>query len=154
MTHLTRDEGAALLERFRRHLSDHGHPLTRQRERIARTLLEAEEHLSIEELHERLTASGESPGLATIYRTVDLLVEAGLVRAHDFDQGYRRFEPAPAPDQHHHLICTRCGQVDEFTNERLERMLPLIADEHGFLLERHRVEVYGTCRNCRRRVGR
>lgn len=150
---LTKGEGAALLERFRGHLRDHRQPITRQREQIARVVLESEDHLSIEQIRDRLQALGASPGLATIYRTMDLLVESGLVRAHDFNQGYRRFEPAPAPDHHHHLICTRCGRVDEFTHERLERMLPMIADEHGFKLDRHRLEIYGTCRDCRRRIG-
>ena len=153
MSHLEKGEGAALLDRFRAHLRDHRQPVTRQREQIARVVLESEEHLSIEEIHDRLLAVGESPGLATIYRTVDLLVESGLVRARDFDQGYRRFEPVPEPGDHHHLICSRCGRVDEFTHERLERMLPMIADEHGFQLQRHRLEIYGTCRECRRRFG-
>ena len=153
MSHLEKGEGAALLDRFRAHLRDHRQPVTRQREQIARVVLESEEHLSIEEIRDRLLAVGESPGLATIYRTVDLLVESGLVRARDFDQGFRRFEPVPEPGDHHHLICSRCGRVDEFTHERLERMLPMIADEHGFQLERHRLEIYGTCRECRRRFG-
>jgi Fur family ferric uptake transcriptional regulator len=153
MTHLEKGEGAALLDRFRDYLRDHRQPVTRQREQIARVLLESEEHLSIEEIRDRLVRAGESPGLATIYRTVDLLVESGLVRSRDFGQGYRRFEPVPAPGDHHHLVCSRCGRVAEFTHERLERMLPMIADEHGFQLERHRLEIYGTCRDCRRRVG-
>ena len=90
-------------------------------------------------------------GTATVYRTLDVLVQAGLVRAHDFGEGFRRYEPMPAQTHHEHLICVRCGAVLEFQNERLERMLPIIADEFHFQHQRHRVEVYGLCRDCRQR---
>jgi Fur family ferric uptake transcriptional regulator len=90
-------------------------------------------------------------GTATVYRTLEVLVQSGLVRAHDFGEGFKRYEPMPAQAHHEHLICERCGRVVEFQNERLERMLPIIADEHGFQHERHRVEIYGVCRECRQR---
>jgi Fur family ferric uptake transcriptional regulator len=73
------------------------------------------------------------------------------VRAHDFGEGFKRYEPMAAQADHEHLICERCGRVVEFQNERLERMLPIIADEHAFQHARHRVEIYGVCRECRRR---
>ena len=88
-------------------------------------------------------------GTATVYRTLEVLVESGLVRAHDFGEGFKRYEPMPAQAHHEHLICERCGRVVEFANERLERMLPILADEHGFQHQRHRVEIYGVCRDCR-----
>jgi Fur family transcriptional regulator, ferric uptake regulator len=86
-----------------------------------------------------------------VYRTLEVLVESGLVRANDFGEGFKRYEPMPAQAHHEHLICERCGRVVEFQNERLERMLPIIADEHAFQHERHRVEIYGVCRECRQR---
>ena len=152
MARLSRAEGEVLLDRFRRHLKDHGQPVTRPRQQIARVVLLSDEHLSVEQIRRQLLAAGASVGLATIYRTLELLVESGLVRAHDFGQGYRRYEPNPPQPSHHHLICLRCGRVEEFQHERLERMLPIIADEHGYEAERHRLELYGTCRDCRRRA--
>jgi Fur family ferric uptake transcriptional regulator len=151
MAHLAKGEGAALLERFRRYLRDHRQPVTRQRDRIAELVLSSDQHLSVEDIERLLKARGEAVALATIYRTLDALVQSGLVRAQDFGEGFRRYEPMPAQAHHEHLICTRCGRVEEFANERLERMLPLIADEYGFRPERHRVEVYGVCRDCQRR---
>ncbi len=151
MAHLASGEGAALLERFRRYLRDHHQPVTRQRDRVAEVLLSSDDHLSVGQIRSRLRAGGEAVGLATIYRTLDLLVQSGLVRAHDFGQGYRRFEPMPEQAHHEHLICVRCGKVEEFAHERLERMLPIIADEYGFQPERHRVEIYGVCRDCQRK---
>ncbi len=151
MARLATGEGPALLERFRRFLRDHHQPVTRPRERVAELVLCSNDHLSVAQIRRALRESGGAVGLATIYRTLDLLVKSGLVRAQDFSQGFRRYEAMPAQAHHHHLICVRCGAVAEFTHERLERMLPIIADEHGFQPERHRLEIYGVCRECQRK---
>jgi Fur family ferric uptake transcriptional regulator len=151
MVRLGRAEGAALLERFRRHLRDRRLPVTRQRELVAQAVLLSEEHLSVEAIQKRLRERGEHVGTATVYRTLEVLVESGLVRAHDFGEGFKRYEPMPQQAHHEHLICVRCGRVVEFANDRLERMLPIIADEYAFQHQRHRVEVYGLCQECRRR---
>jgi len=88
-------------------------------------------------------------GTATLYRTLQLLVETGLVRERDFGEGYARYEPAA--EGHDHLICQRCGLVVEFSGDRVERMLRVTADEHHFLYRRHHLEVHGLCRTCRGR---
>jgi Fur family ferric uptake transcriptional regulator len=149
MAHLAKADGAALLERFRRHLREHHQPVTRQRDLVAQVVFLSEDHLSVEEIRRRLKQQGERVGTATVYRTLDLLVDSGLARAHEFGEGFKRYEPMPAHADHEHLICERCGRVIEFANERLERMLPVLADEHGFQHQRHRVEIYGVCRACR-----
>ncbi|HEU5041687.1 MAG TPA: Fur family transcriptional regulator [Gemmatimonadales bacterium] len=150
MARLARGEGAALLDRFRRHLRDHHQPVTRQRELVAQAVFLSEEHLSVEEIIRRLKERGEAIGTATVYRTLELLVDSSLVRAHDFGEGFKRYEPMPAQTHHEHLICERCGRVVEFQNVQLERMLPMIADEHAYQHQRHRVEIYGVCSECRR----
>jgi Fur family ferric uptake transcriptional regulator len=151
MTHLDRSEASALLERFRRYLRDHRQPITRQRDLVAQIVFLSDDHLSVDGIRRRLKERGERVGTATVYRTLDVLLESGLVRAHDFGEGFKRYEPMPTQAHHEHLICDRCGRVVEFQNERLERMLPIIADEHAFQHQRHRVEVYGVCRDCRGR---
>jgi Fur family transcriptional regulator, ferric uptake regulator len=151
MARLDKGEGAALLDRFRRHLREHHQPITRQRDLVAQVVLHSNDHLSVEAIRRELKDRGERVGLATVYRTLDLLMESGLVRAHEFGEGFRRYEPMAAHADHEHLICERCGQVVEFAHERLERMLPVLADEHGFQHRRHRVEIYGICRSCRQR---
>jgi Fur family ferric uptake transcriptional regulator len=151
MAQLDKAEGAALRDRFRRYLRDHHQPITRQRELVAQVLFHAQDHLSVEGIRGELRRQGEPVGLATVYRTLELLVESGLVRAHEFGEGFKRYEAVAAQSDHEHLICERCGRVVEFANERLERMLPVLADEHGFQHRRHRVEVYGVCRACRQR---
>jgi Fur family ferric uptake transcriptional regulator len=151
MARLGTGEGAALLDRFRRYLRDHRQPVTRQRDRVATIVLTSDDHLSAEQVRRRLAEQGERVGLATIYRTLELLERSGLARGHDFGQGFRRYEPMPAQAHHEHLICVRCSRVFEFAHERLERMLPIIADEYGFQPEHHRVEIYGVCRECQRK---
>jgi Fur family ferric uptake transcriptional regulator len=149
MAQLDKAEGAALRDRFRRYLRDHHQPVTRQRDLVAQVVFLSEDHLSVDGICRELRRQGEPVGLATVYRTLELLVESGLVRAHEFGEGFKRYEAVNAQAGHEHLICERCGRVVEFTNERLERMLPVLADEHGFQHRRHRVEVYGVCRSCR-----
>jgi Fur family ferric uptake transcriptional regulator len=146
----TKDEAAAHVERFRRHLRDRRLPVTRQRIAVADELFRADDHPSALDLLRRLQARGEAVGTATLYRTLDVLLESGLARAHEFGAGFKRYEAAPAAP-HEHLICGRCGKVVEFANDRLERMLRMTADEHRFHYQRHRVEVHGTCAECRTR---
>jgi Fur family ferric uptake transcriptional regulator len=151
MARLDKAEGAALLERFRQYLREHHQPITKQRDLVAQVVFLAEDHLSVEGIQRELKQRGEPVGTATVYRTLDLLVESGLVRAQEFGEGFRRYEAMAGPSDHEHLICQLCGRVVEFANERLERMLPVLADEHGFQHRRHKVEIYGVCRNCRQR---
>jgi Fur family ferric uptake transcriptional regulator len=149
MPRLSPNEAAAFLERFRRHLREHRLPVTRQRVAVADALFASDDHPSVEEIDRRLRARGESVGTATLYRTLDLLVEGGLARVHDFGGQVRRYEPMAAA--HDHLVCRRCGRVVEFGNERLERMLRMTSDELRFHYQEHRVEVHGQCADCRSR---
>jgi Fur family transcriptional regulator, ferric uptake regulator len=146
------DEADALLERFRRHLREHRLPVTRQRLAVAEEVFRSEDHPSVEELQRRVTGAGAMVGTATLYRTLEVLVQSGLVREHDFGEGFKRYEPAAASrPAHDHLICERCGRVEEFANDRLERLLRMTTDEHRFLYRRHRVDVHGVCTACRGR---
>ena len=114
-------------------------------------VLTSDGHPSADALSRVLKSRGTPVGTATLYRTLDLLVESGLVRVHDFGEGLRRFEPVPGRLDHGHFVCRRCGEVTEFAAERLERLLPMVADEAGFLLDRHEVTLHGICRDCQRR---
>src|SRR6476661_9206236 len=104
MPSLASGEGPALLERFRRYLRDHRQPVTRQRDLIAQVVLRSDDHPSVEGIRRALKERGERVGTATVYRTLELLLESGLVRAHDFGEGFRRYEAMPAQARHEHLI--------------------------------------------------
>ncbi|MBI4500735.1 MAG: transcriptional repressor [Gemmatimonadetes bacterium] len=126
-------------------------PVTHQREAIAAAVFFSDAHLSVGDIERLLRERGVKAGKATVYRTLGLLAKAGLVQEHDFGEGFKRYEPLEARTHHEHLICLDCGKVVEFSNERIERMKALIADEHGFRHHHHRLEIYGICRECQRR---
>jgi Fur family ferric uptake transcriptional regulator len=142
-----------LLDGFRRYLRDHNLPVTSQRERVAEIIFTAPGHLSADDIERALREQGAHVGKATVYRTLDLLAQSGMVVPRDFGEGFRRYERVPGRAHHEHLICVRCGKVIEFVNERLERMKALIAEEYGFRHHHHRLEIFGTCPECQQRDG-
>jgi Fur family transcriptional regulator, ferric uptake regulator len=141
------------LEQFRTYLRQHNLPVTQQRLAIATVVFASDRHLSAEDVAKDVSSHGENAGTATIYRTLDLLVQSGLVVERDFGEGFRRFEPSRGMPHHEHLLCTICGRVEEFRDERLERMTTIIAEGHGFSRQRHRLVIYGVCAECQRSGG-
>jgi Fur family ferric uptake transcriptional regulator len=141
-------DGDKLLGEFRRYLGDHNLPATQQRLAVAEVVLFSAEHLSAHDVEHRVAKRAGPIGTATVYRSLDLLVKSGLVKEHDFGEGFKRYEPMAAGQTHEHCICTSCGSVMEFSNDRLERMIALLAEEADFRPDHHRVEVYGLCRSC------
>ena len=117
--------------------------MTEQRRVIARILDAASDHPDVEELYRRAVAVDPRISISTVYRTVKLFEDAGIITRHEFRDGRARFEPIP--DEHHdHLIDLRTGKVIEFRNEEIERIQERIATELGFKLVGHRLELYGT----------
>jgi Fur family ferric uptake transcriptional regulator len=122
--------------------SERGIRMTEQRRVIARVLSESEDHPDVEELHRRSSAVDPKISIATVYRTVRLFGDAGILARHDFGDGRARYEMAP--EQHHdHLIDVRSGTVIEFQDERIEKLQREVAERLGFRLVDHRLELYG-----------
>jgi Fur family transcriptional regulator, ferric uptake regulator len=118
-----------------------GMRMTDQRRVIAQVMEQASDHPDVEELYRRASAIDPRISLSTVYRTLNLFEEAGLVTKHDFKDGRARFEPIP--DEHHdHLIDIRSGKVIEFRNEEIEAIQELIAKRLGYKLVDHRLELY------------
>jgi Fur family ferric uptake transcriptional regulator len=135
---------------FGRYLREQGLPVTPQREAVADVVFVSEEHLSVEEIEQRLREGGERIGKATIYRTLDLLVRSQLVEEHDFSEGFKRYEHRLSRQpEHEHLICQECGSVTEFQSDEVKEIQDRISAEHGFLPNRHKLEIYGLCSQCR-----
>jgi Fur family ferric uptake transcriptional regulator len=119
-----------------------GMRMTDQRRTIARVLEAATDHPDVEELHRRAAKIDSRISIATVYRTVKLFEDAGIVARHEFRDGRARYEPVP--DEHHdHLIDLRTGKVVEFRDEEIERLQAEIARRLGFKLVDHRMELYG-----------
>lgn len=116
--------------------------ITEQRRVIARVLSEAEDHPDVEALHARAAAVDPGISIATVYRTVRLFEEAGILERHDFGDGRARYEAA-ADAHHDHLIDVETGRVIEFTDADLEALQKVIAERLGFRLVDHRMELYG-----------
>ncbi len=140
---------AVMMGIFRDSLREHGLPVTQQRESIANVLFESTRHLSAEDIEEKLRDRGEHVGKATIYRTLNLLVEVGLATEHDFDEGFKRYEAKVGPARHDHLICTSCGEVVEFHHEGLEELQEEIAGDEEFRPVSRQLKIYGLCSECR-----
>jgi len=118
-----------------------GLKMTEQRRVIAKVLAESSDHPDVEMLYERASKVDNKISIATVYRTVRLFEEAGIIEKHDFGDGRARYEEAG--DEHHdHLIDMRSGKVIEFTNEEIERLQVKIAEELGYELVDHRLELY------------
>lgn len=142
---LARDES---LERFRAWLRSHHLPVTPQRMAIAKVVLGAESPVSAEEVVERLRAQGPAPGTATVYRTIDVLVQCGLALEEDRREGFRRFVPVRDDVSADELLCTACGSVIRAPDAGLAERTEALARRHGFVAVRHRLVVYGMCAAC------
>ena len=116
--------------------------ITEQRRVIARVLSESRDHPDVEELHRRASEVDKGISIATVYRTVRLFEEAGILERHDFRDGRSRYEPTPE-EHHDHLIDIESGDVIEFHDEELERLQTVIAERLGYRLVDHRLELYG-----------
>jgi Fur family ferric uptake transcriptional regulator len=138
-------------DRFREFLRSRNQPVTEQRLRVLQALASTHKHVNVEEILERLQGTGPVIGKATVYRTLDLLVESGLVGEHDFGEGFKRYEYLAGPPHHEHLICEACGKLIEFTSPEVEELERELARAHNFQPRYHRLEVYGLCEDCRAR---
>ena len=122
--------------------TDKGLRMTEQRRVVARVLDQSTDHPDVEELYRRASAVDSKISIATVYRTVKLFEDAGVITRHDFGEGRSRYETIP--DIHHdHLIDLRTGEVVEFRDDEIERLQQAIAEKLGFRLVDHRLELYG-----------
>ncbi len=116
--------------------------MTDQRRVIARVLSDAGDHPDAEELHRRAAAIDQRISLATVYRTMRLFEDAGIIERHDFRDGRARYEESPS-EHHDHLINVKTGEVIEFMNEEIEKLQERVARDLGYELVDHRLELYG-----------
>ena len=117
--------------------------LTDQRKLIARVMSESENHPDVDELHKKVSKLDSKISIATVYRTVKLFEEAGIVAKHDFKGNKSRYEQAPK-EHHDHLIDINSGEIIEFVNEEIEILQKKAAEKLGYKLVDHRLELYGS----------
>lgn len=136
---------------LREHIQRRGLRDTAQREEVFRALSAAGHHQSSDELYQLLRRQGVSVGRATVFRTLKLLEECGLVAKVTFADGTQKFEPAHGRPHHDHMICLDCGTALEFHSEDIEAIQEREAKKRGFTVLWHRHELMGRCRDCQRK---
>ena len=117
--------------------------LTDQRKLIAKIMSDSESHPNVDELHKKVSKFDSKISIATVYRTVKLFEEAGIVSKHDFKGSKSRYEQAPE-EHHDHLIDINSGEITEFVNEEIEKLQKQVAEKLGYKLVDHRLELYGS----------
>ena len=145
---MSRKNDSEFYERCSEYLAKNGLKSTIQRDLIIAEFLRSKGHISAEELYSRLKKKHSSLGLATVYRTLKILTEAGLADERRFNDGFTRYELRTGANHHDHLVCTGCGRVEEFENDEIEKLQELVATSHGFAMRDHKLELYGLCKPC------
>ena len=123
--------------------TEKGVRLTDQRKLVAKVMSESEDHPDVDELHKRVSKFDSKISIATVYRTVKLFEEAGIVAKHDFKGNKARYEEAPQ-EHHDHLIDVNTGEIIEFVDEKIEKLQKKVAEKLGYKLVDHRLELYGS----------
>jgi len=135
--------------KFASYLSEHGLKLTAQRRTILTEVFKGHRHFEAEELLHRMRGKKLKVSKATLYRTLALLVEAGLLRKEVFGERHSHYEHIYGRKHHDHLICRGCGKIEEFRNEEIERIQDRICRRHDFQPTSHKMEIHGYCKKCR-----
>ncbi len=138
------------LQELRALVKQRGLKHSAQREQILTALFHSKEHLSPEEIHQKVKKSNPTIGLATVYRTLSFLERENLVSSISFGSEGKKYELNRGA-HHDHMICLECGKILEFYDERLERLQEEIAKAHGFKLITHQMNLYGLCEECQKR---
>ena len=142
--------GVENIKIFKDHLQKKGLKWTWQREAIVALFFARDVHVSTEDLYYDVRKELPQIGYSTVYRTLKLLVEAGLASESQFADGITLFEQVHKGKHHDHLICLKCGKIIEFKNPKIEELQKEIAEAKDFRIESHKLEIYGYCNKCRR----
>jgi Fur family ferric uptake transcriptional regulator len=140
------------LQAFQDYLSSQGLKFTRPRHLIFKEILSSKKvHPNAYEIHRKLKSKGQKVSLATIYRTLSLLVKSGLVSEIDFGENHSHYEPEVVKAAHGHLVCLSCGEVKEFSHKRIQIILNKIGKESHFMTDKFSIQVFGYCEKCQKK---
>jgi len=138
----------AVKKQFKDFIKKKGLKFTSQRETILDEILNVKGHFEIEDMVRRIKEKDIPVSRATVYRTLNILKEMGLV-SEVIKYSNKTIYEISLKQHHDHLICTKCGNIIEFSEEEIEKLQDKICQEYGFKPETHRLEIFGTCKNCR-----
>lgn len=135
-------------KKLRLYLKENGMRLTKQRKYIIEYFCAKEGHRTAEELYRELKEEIPDIGFATVYRTLHLLVDAGLATRRRFKDNITVFEITRGKQHHDHMICLGCGKIIEFKNNEIEKLQEMVASEYSFHTKSHSLALYGYCKDC------
>lgn len=139
------------LKDFRDYLKSQKLKFTRTRYLIFKEIfIDKSVHPNAYEIYRKLMGKGKRVSLATIYRTLNLLVKSGLVSEIDFGEKHSHYEPEISKDAHGHLVCLSCGKVIEFSHENIQKIINKIGKERGFKTDKFSIQVFGYCKDCQK----
>jgi Fur family ferric uptake transcriptional regulator len=139
----------ALLEKLERFLQKNSLKLTSQRRQLLEKVLEMDKtHFTADDLVDQFRDQRPRVSKATVYRTLLVLVESGILEEHQFGENYKVYELHEGRQHHDHLICTSCGKILEFFNASMEQLQDKVSDEYGFHPTHHSQKIYGICATC------
>ena len=136
---------------FQRRLKERSLKLTAPRKAIAEEVLSRHDHFTAEDLFRTLRRKGKRVARATIYRTITMMVETGIIESHDFGYGFHQYEHIVGHPHHDHFHCLSCRRIVEFQCPQIERWQDTVAKKLGFVIVRHTHKIYGICRECRKK---
>lgn len=135
--------------RLQDYIQHGGGRITDARRLILEAIYETHSHFSGDDIFIRLNEKGHNVSRASIFRTLPLLVEAGLLRESISNERHKHYEHTWGHSHHEHLTCSECGQVTEFYDSNLENFLTEVADRYGYSISDHKIEIFGICQECR-----
>ena len=129
-------------------MKSRGFKLTAPRKRVVKKLLSIKGHVAVDDLIEELRRDRTPVSKATVYRTLAIISQSGLIDGHDFDRGKRVYEPMVGRAHHDHMYCITCGKVIEFSEEAIERLQDMVVARHRFTPVYHSHKIFGYCSKC------
>jgi Fur family ferric uptake transcriptional regulator len=138
------------IDNFTKYLNTKNLKLTKERNAVLQEIFLRPGHLEAEDLWHTLRKKKKRASRATIYRTLDLLVDSGMVRKVDLGHGHSHFEHVLGHAHHEHMICLKCGKVIEFSDKKVERSMKKLCEKGGFEHTSHYFEIFGHCGKCRK----
>lgn len=135
-------------EKFKHYLQSRGLKFTPERQAILNCVFASDRHFEAEDLLIDMRQHDRRVSKATIYRTLALLVNGGLLREVIFGEKHAHYEHVHDHEHHDHLVCSRCGKIIEFTDERIEKLQDEVCDKHKFNAKTHRLQITGLCKDC------
>jgi Fur family ferric uptake transcriptional regulator len=134
---------------FRNYIREKGLRNTRQREEILNAFLSSEKHITVEDLFNAIKVKNPEIGYATVHRNLSLLRECGLADEIKIGKEKARYEPKFGQKHHDHLICVKCGRFIEVNDAKIEKLQDKLAEANDFIPVRHKLEIYGICKQCK-----